>query len=121
VWTSRIDVSVFEDVYGSSSILFIIFSPVLISKMSGQAIKLPELENSWRWPRLVSPYLAEIEKECLEWSASFTAFDSETQSLVHEKGKLSQLPIFFFMPNRIVPQANFEIMKIFFPECAMQE
>jgi hypothetical protein len=61
--------------------------------MSGQAIELPDLEKRWRWPRLVSPYLAEIEQECLEWSASFMAFDRETQSLIHEKGKLSLLPI----------------------------
>lgn len=57
---------------------------------SGQEIRLPGLEDKWRWPRLVSPYLAEIEQECLTWSASFTAFDHEIQSLVHEKGKLSQ-------------------------------
>lgn len=61
-----------------------------MSKTTGQEIRLPSLEATWRWPRLVSPYLAEIEQECLNWSASFTAFDHETQNLVHEKGKLSQ-------------------------------
>lgn len=58
--------------------------------MSGQEIRLPKLEARWRWPRLVSSCLAEIEQECLEWISSFTAFDSETQNLVHEKGKLSE-------------------------------
>ena len=53
--------------------------------------RLPHLELFWRWPRLVSPYLSEIERECLEWSASFKAFDPDTQRLVHEKGKLSKL------------------------------
>lgn len=55
-----------------------------------QNVTLPDLEARWRWPRLVSPYLAEIGQECLKWSASFTAFDHETQSLIHEKGKLSK-------------------------------
>lgn len=58
--------------------------------MSGQEIKLPDLEGAWRWPRTVSPHLPEIEQDCLHWSASFVAFDYETQCLVHEKGKLSQ-------------------------------
>jgi hypothetical protein len=57
-------------------------------------IRLPELESLWPWPRMVNPYLAEIEPECLEWSASFGAFDAEAQKLIHDKGKLSkfQLP-----------------------------
>lgn len=41
----------------------------------------------------MSPYLPEIERECLEWSASFNAFDPETQRLVHDKGKLSRLKL----------------------------
>uniref|UniRef100_A0AAU7YP30 Terpene synthase n=1 Tax=Cladorrhinum flexuosum TaxID=711349 RepID=A0AAU7YP30_9PEZI len=53
-------------------------------------IKLPHLEDLWKWPRLVNAHLPEIERECLEWSASFGAFDAETQRLVHEKGKLSK-------------------------------
>jgi hypothetical protein len=54
-----------------------------------QRVKLPHLEALWRWPRLVNPYLPEIDQKCLEWSASFAAFDPETQRLVHDKGKLS--------------------------------
>ncbi|KAK8008235.1 terpenoid synthase [Apiospora marii] len=54
-------------------------------------IRLPELEAFWKWPRQVNPHLAEVEEECLEWSASFNAFDAETQKLVHDKGKLKQL------------------------------
>lgn len=60
-------------------------------------ITLPELESMWRWPRLVSPSLDDLGQECLDWSASFTAFDAETQSLVHEKGKLSQSLVFLFV------------------------
>lgn len=52
-------------------------------------IRLPPLEVRWRWPRHVNPYLDDIEQECLEWSASFGAFDPETQKLIHEHGKLS--------------------------------
>jgi len=59
-------------------------------------ITLPLLEDLWKWPRLVNPHLPEIERECLEWSASFGAFDAETQRLVHEKGKLSE----FCTPQR---------------------
>ncbi|KAK8011931.1 DAHP synthase-like protein [Apiospora arundinis] len=54
-------------------------------------IRLPELETLWNWPRYVSPHLAEVEKESLEWSASLNAFDAETQKLVHDKGKLKQV------------------------------
>lgn len=53
-------------------------------------IRLPDLEAVWRWPRLVNPHMPEIEQKCLEWSASFGAFDAETQKLVHDKGKLSK-------------------------------
>ncbi|KAL7791176.1 isoprenoid synthase domain-containing protein [Trichoderma afarasin] len=56
-----------------------------------QKVRLPPLEAGWRWPRLVSSYLEEVEEECLKWSASFTAFDQETQCLIHEKGKLKQI------------------------------
>jgi hypothetical protein len=55
-----------------------------------QKLRLPELEALWNWPRLVSPYLVEIEQECLEWNASFGAFDPDTQRLLHDKGKLSE-------------------------------
>ncbi|KAH7303422.1 isoprenoid synthase domain-containing protein [Stachybotrys elegans] len=59
--------------------------------MSGLEVRLPILESGWKWPRLVSPFVEELEKECLEWSASFRAFDPEMQCLVHEKGKLKQV------------------------------
>ena len=52
-------------------------------------IKLPPLEAYWRWPRYVSPHLDDVEQECLEWSASFGAFDPDTQKLIHDHGKLS--------------------------------
>ena len=58
--------------------------------MRVQKIILPELEAVWKWPRNLSPHLADIEQECLEWSASFEAFTPETQSLVHDRGKLSE-------------------------------
>ena len=61
--------------------------------MRQNEIRIPELESVWRWPRAVSPYLSEVEQESLEWSASFNAFDPETQRLVHEKGKLSEFDI----------------------------
>ncbi|KAK8075324.1 terpenoid synthase [Apiospora hydei] len=54
-------------------------------------IRLPDLETLWKWPRQVSPHLAEVDEECLEWSASFSAFDAETHRLVHDKGKLKQV------------------------------
>lgn len=57
-------------------------------------IRLPELEALWKWPRQVNPHLSEVEKECLEWSASFSAFDAETHKLVHDKGKLSEFDPF---------------------------
>lgn len=63
-------------------------------------IKLPPLEELWKWPRVVSPYLHEVDKECLEWSASFGAFDLETQRLVHGKGKLS-------LSNFILPLSRY--------------
>ncbi|KAK4074993.1 uncharacterized protein Triagg1_4657 [Trichoderma aggressivum f. europaeum] len=62
-----------------------------LPETTGQKISLPPLELGWRWPRLVSSYLEEVEEECLKWSASFTAFDHETQCLIHEKGKLKQI------------------------------
>lgn len=52
-------------------------------------IRIPELEARWKWPRAVSPFLADVDRGSLEWSASFNAFDPETQRLVHDKGKLS--------------------------------
>lgn len=52
-------------------------------------LRLPPLESVWSWPRYVSPHLTDIEEECLEWSASFGAFDPETQRLIHDYGKLS--------------------------------
>jgi hypothetical protein len=52
-------------------------------------IKLPPLEAYWQWPRYVSPHLNDVEQECLEWSASFGAFDPHTQKLIHDYGKLS--------------------------------
>lgn len=58
--------------------------------MTPRNIRLPHLEALWKWPRLVNPYLPEIEQDCLEWSASFGAFDPKMQTLVHEKGKLSK-------------------------------
>lgn len=58
--------------------------------MGVQQIILPELEALWAWPRLVSPFLGEVEQECLKWNASFGAFDVETQILIHERGKLSE-------------------------------
>ncbi|KAK8061943.1 terpenoid synthase [Apiospora phragmitis] len=59
-----------------------------VGMISQKRIRLPELEALWKWPRQVSPHLSEVEEECLEWSASFNAFDVETQKLVHDKGKL---------------------------------
>ncbi|KAI0146266.1 isoprenoid synthase domain-containing protein [Xylariaceae sp. FL1272] len=59
--------------------------------MYTQKIKIPELEAAWKWPRLVSPHLANIEHKCLEWAASFGAFDPEIQKLVHNEGKLNLL------------------------------
>ncbi|KAH9884567.1 isoprenoid synthase domain-containing protein [Xylariomycetidae sp. FL2044] len=59
--------------------------------MTHQHLRLPELESIWPWPRLVSSHLPEINQECLDWAASFGAFDPETQRLVHEKGKLNLL------------------------------
>lgn len=53
-------------------------------------LRLPPLESVWSWPRYVSPHLADLEEECLEWSASFGAFDPETQRLIHDYGKLSK-------------------------------
>lgn len=58
--------------------------------MHTQRIFLPELESLWKWPRLVSPYLPEVEQESFEWSASFGAFTPEVHALVHDKGKLSK-------------------------------
>lgn len=56
-------------------------------------IRIPELEARWRWPRAVSPFLTEVDRESLEWCASFNAFDPETQRLVHDKGKLSTFSV----------------------------
>ncbi|KAK4235978.1 isoprenoid synthase domain-containing protein [Achaetomium macrosporum] len=61
--------------------------------MSSSSLKLwlPPLEQIWEWPRMVSPYLDELEEECLQWTASFGAFDPETQRRIHDKGKLRQV------------------------------
>lgn len=60
--------------------------------MSAQqmTITLPELEARWKWPRMVNPYLPDVEDESYQWSASFGAFPPEVHALVHEKGKLSE-------------------------------
>ncbi|KAK8071749.1 terpenoid synthase [Apiospora saccharicola] len=63
----------------------------MTSHHNNDKIRLPELEALWKWPRQVNPHLSEVEEECLEWSASFNAFDAETQKRVHDKGKLKQL------------------------------
>ncbi|KAK5658142.1 hypothetical protein OQA88_2115 [Cercophora sp. LCS_1] len=78
-------------------------------------IKLPLLEDLWKWPRLVSPHLADVEAECLEWSASFGAFDPETQRLVHEKGKLNLLAAMCYarMPKEYV-RTGCDLMHLFF-------
>lgn len=73
----------------------------MASHNSSNKIRLPELEALWKWPRQVSPHLSEVEEECLEWSASFNAFDAETQKLVHDKGKLSEFSHLFTRPIRI--------------------
>ncbi|KAK3986106.1 isoprenoid synthase domain-containing protein [Cladorrhinum sp. PSN332] len=78
-------------------------------------ITLPRLEELWKWPRLVNPHLAEIEQECLEWSASFGAFDAEMQRLVHEKGKLNLLAAMCYarMPRDFV-RTGCDLMHLFF-------
>ncbi|KAK1834419.1 isoprenoid synthase domain-containing protein [Podospora conica] len=78
-------------------------------------LRIPELEARWRWPRAVSPYLPEVEQESLEWSASFNAFDPETQRLVHEKGKLNLLAAMCYagMPKEAV-RWGCDIMHLFF-------
>ncbi|KAH8651060.1 isoprenoid synthase domain-containing protein [Xylariales sp. PMI_506] len=82
---------------------------------SGQEIRLPKLEAGWRWPRLVNPYLAEVEQECLDWTASFTAFDHETQSLVHEKGKLNLLAAMCYARmTREQLRSGCDLMHLFF-------
>jgi hypothetical protein len=58
-------------------------------------IRLPPLEEIWQWPRMVSPHLADLEEECLQWTASFGAFDPETQRRIHDKGKLSKLLVLY--------------------------
>lgn len=57
--------------------------------MYTQQIRLPEMESIWKWPRVVSPHLSEVQQESVEWSASFGAFTPEVHALVHERGKLS--------------------------------
>lgn len=64
-----------------------IITTVVVRKLS--EIRVPEPEARWRWPQAVSPFLTELDKESLEWSASFNAFDPEIQRLVHDKGKLT--------------------------------
>ncbi|KAL7796671.1 isoprenoid synthase domain-containing protein [Trichoderma ceciliae] len=86
-----------------------------LSETSGQKIRIPSLEARWRWPRLVSSYLAEVEEECLRWSASFTAFDHETQCLVHEKGKLNLLAgMCFARMTKEQVRSGCELMHLFF-------
>lgn len=83
------------------------YQTVGMSLSAPNKIRLPPLESIWRWPRYVSPHLAEIEEECLQWSASFGAFDPDTQRLIHEYGKLSEflskLPPFRHSPRSFVP------------------
>jgi hypothetical protein len=50
------------------------------------------MEALWRWPRTVNPHLADVDQECLDWSASFGAFDPETHRRLHDHGKFS-LPL----------------------------
>ncbi|KAK4225934.1 isoprenoid synthase domain-containing protein [Podospora fimiseda] len=78
-------------------------------------IRLPHLEDLWKWPRLVNPHLAEINQECLEWSASFGAFDAEMQRLVHEKGKLNLLAAMCYarMPRDFL-KTGCDLMHLFF-------
>lgn len=53
-------------------------------------ITIPDLEVLWKWPRMVNPYLPDVEQESVAWSAKFGAFSPEVHALVHEKGKLSK-------------------------------
>jgi hypothetical protein len=55
-----------------------------------KTIKLPPLEELWKWPRAVNPHLPEIGQECLDWSASFGVWPTEKQKLKHEGGNLSK-------------------------------
>ncbi|PTB50358.1 hypothetical protein M431DRAFT_19801 [Trichoderma harzianum CBS 226.95] len=80
-----------------------------------QKVRLPPLEAGWRWPRLVSSYLEEVEEECLKWSASFTAFDQETQCLIHEKGKLNLLAgMCYARMTKEQIRSGCELMHLFF-------
>lgn len=56
--------------------------------MSAQKIILPDFEALWKWPRMVNPYLPDVDQESVKWSASFGAFPPEVHALVHEKGKM---------------------------------
>ncbi|KAK3295342.1 isoprenoid synthase domain-containing protein [Chaetomium fimeti] len=93
-------------------------------------LRLPPLESVWSWPRYVSPHLADIEEECLEWSASFGAFDPETQRLIHDYGKLKyvrsgcDLMHLFFMfdeysdqstPEEVWHQASIQMDALCYP------
>jgi hypothetical protein len=53
------------------------------------AIRLPPIEVFWPWPRAINAHLVDIEQECLDWSASFGAFDAETHKVIHDHGKFS--------------------------------
>ncbi|KAK6859505.1 terpenoid synthase [Apiospora arundinis] len=78
-------------------------------------VRLPELEALWKWPRYVSPYLAEVGKESLEWSASLNAFDAETQKLVHDKGKLNLLAgMCYSRMTKEQVRSGCDIMHLFF-------
>ncbi|KAK4155760.1 isoprenoid synthase domain-containing protein [Chaetomidium leptoderma] len=101
--------------------------------MNGSKIHLPPLEACWAWPRRVSPYLGEVEQECLEWSASFGAFDPKTQRLIHDYGKLKyvrsgcDLMHLFFMfdehsdqatPDEVWRQAGIQMDALCYPHKA---
>lgn len=62
-----------------------------------QMITLPELEALWKWPRMVNPYLSDVENESYQWSASLGAFPPEVHALVHERGKLGEFVPYTFM------------------------
>jgi len=56
-------------------------------------IVLPVLEDLWEWQKLINPHLPEVDYECSEWSASFGAFDLETQLRICNYGKLSKFSL----------------------------
>jgi len=87
-----------------------------VVNMKLNEIRIPELEARWRWPRAVSPFLPEVDRESLEWSASFNAFDPETQRLVHDKGKLSTFSVTTSVAHS---STDADIEQTCSPACAM--